>query len=272
MMKLPRILRNNLTGKSFTVQLSLYRDKTFYGIVGITILLAAWQVLSMMFNEMIIASPLATLKALLDLMIQRRTWNYIFITFERLALGLFLGNMVGLGLGLAAGLNSRIRLILEPLRWIVMAVPAIVFAIIAMLWFGMGSSQVIFVITIIITPISYVNVMEGVLALDEKIIEMGRVFKLPSKMFLTEIYLPGIGAPVMSGLTLTVGMGVRVAVLSELIGAHEGIGHGFSRAWTHLDTPEIFAWILMSLALMGILELAILKPIRGRLMRWKGKA
>ena len=262
-------MENNLAKKSFISGLLSPRDKTLYRIIGIVALLAGWQVLSTMFSEVIIASPSTTLRALLDLAAQQRTWKYILITLKRLLIGLFLGSMVGIGLGLTAGLNSRLRLMLEPLRWTAMTVPAVVIAIVAMLWFGMGSSQVIFVVVIIIVPITYINVMEGILAIDKKIIEMGHVFKLPRRMFLTEIYLPGIGASVIAGLTLTVGMGVRVVVLSELMGAHEGIGHGFSRAWTHLDTPELFAWILMSLALMGIMELTILKPIRSHLMRWK---
>lgn len=265
------IPKNNLGRKNFISQLSPYRNKTLYGIIGIIILLVGWQVLSVMFHKMIVASPLTTLKAFLNLAGQRRTWEYILITFERLLLGLFFGSMVGSGLGLVAGLNPGVRLVLEPLRWVATTVPAVVIAIVAMLWFGMGSSQVIFVAIIITAPITYINVSEGVLAIDKKIIEMGSVFNFSRRMFLTQIYLPGIGTSIMAGFTLTVGMGVRVVVLSELMGAHEGIGHGFSRAWTHLDTPELFAWILMSLTLMGILELGILKPIRGRLMRWKRK-
>jgi|LGOV01.1.fsa_nt_gb NitT/TauT family transport system permease protein len=265
------IPKNNLSRKNFISQLSPYRNKTLYGIIGIIILLVGWQVLSVMFHKMIVASPLATLKAFLNLAGQRRTWEYILITFERLLLGLFFGSMVGSGLGLVAGLNPGVRLVLEPLRWVATTVPAVVIAIVAMLWFGMGSSQVIFVAIIITAPITYINVSEGVLAIDKKIIEMGSVFNFSRRMFLTQIYLPGIGASIMAGFTLTVGMGVRVVVLSELMGAHEGIGHGFSRAWTHLDTPELFAWILMSLTLMGILEFGILKPIRSRLMRWKGR-
>jgi NitT/TauT family transport system permease protein len=269
-MKLIRILKNSLNRKNFISHLSPCRNKILYGIIGIIILLMGWQLLSVIFHKMIVASPLTTLKVFLNLAGQRRTWEYILITFERLLLGLFFGSIVGLGLGLVAGLNPKIRLVLEPLRWVAMTVPAVVIAIIAMLWFGMGSSQVIFVAIIITAPITYINVLEGVLAIDEKIIEMGSVFNFSRRMFLTQVYLPGIGGSIMAGFTLTVGMGVRVVVLSELMGAHEGIGHGFSRAWTYLDTPELFAWILMSLVLMGILEFGILKPIRSHLMRWKG--
>ena len=244
-------------------------DRAIYGLAGVAVLLGVWQILSLNFHQIIIASPYATLTALSSLLMEQRTWEYIGITSLRLFTGLFLGSVIGLGLGLIAGMSRKIRLMLEPLRWAAMTVPSIVIAIIAMLWFGMGSIQVIFVVSVIVVPITYVNAMEGRHAIDERLIEMGRTFNLSQKLFLTEIYLPGITASVIAGLTLTAGMGVRVVVLSEFMGAHDGIGYGLSRAWTYLDTPDLFAWILIAFALMGILEFCIMRPLKENLLRWK---
>jgi NitT/TauT family transport system permease protein len=243
--------------------------KCLWGLLGVAILLAGWQILSMMLSEMIIASPLATLSTFVSLLSEKATWLNILITSQRLVIGLLIGSVMGIALGLSAGLNNRVKMVLEPLRWVAMTVPAVVIAIVAMLWFGMGSTQVILVAAIINTPFTYVNIREGLLAIDERIVEMGRSFRLPRRMFFTDIYLPSIGSSLMAALTLTAGMGVRVIVLSELMGAHEGIGHSFSVAWTRLDTPGIFAWILMSLLLLGVLEFGVLSPMKNRIMRWK---
>jgi NitT/TauT family transport system permease protein len=246
-----------------------FKEKCFYGLLGVAILLAGWQILSMLLSEVIIASPLATFSSLFSLMLEKSTWSNILITLERLLAGLLIGSLVGIVLGITAGLNSKVRLMMEPLRWVAMTVPAVVIAIVAMLWFGMGTMPVIFVTAIISMPFTYVNILEGITAIDRTIIEMGRAFRLPRRMFFTEVYLPGIGSSLMAALTLTAGMGVRVAVLSELMGAHDGIGHAFSVAWTHLDTPEIFAWVLMSLILLGILEFGILLPIKNSITKWR---
>ncbi len=247
----------------------LIADKILYRILGIIIFLVSWQALSQIFNAMIVASPLATIQALFTLITETKTWRYIVITLFRLIAGLFLGSIIGLLLGLAAGTNKKIRQVLEPIKWISMTIPAIVISIMAMLWFGMGSEQVIFVVIIIVAPITYVNTMEGRFAIDEKLIEMGRCFNLPLKLFFKEIYLPGITASVIAGFALTAGMGVRVVVLAEFMGAHDGIGYGLSKSYMYLDTPELFAWILISLALLGLLEFGILKPMKTHLMNWK---
>ena len=268
-MEMPLVPMKTTNGTHVPKGWTGFNRSILYGLLGVAIVLVLWQILSMIMNEIIIASPLATLNTFLSLLSEKTTWRHVLITFQRLMAGLLIGSITGSLLGLAAGLNSKVRLMLEPLRWVAMTVPAVVIAILAMLWFGMGSTQVIFVTAIINVPFTYVNVMEGILAIDDKIIEMGRSFKLPGRMFFSEIYLPGIGSSLIAALTLTVGMGVRVAVLSELMGAHDGIGHAFSRAWTHLDTPEIFAWVLMSLLLLAVLEFGILQPVKHHMMRWK---
>ena len=248
------------------------RQRWLYGLLGVVALVALWQVLSVVLGEVIIASPRTTARAFVSLLLQSKTWMHILTTLQRLMVGLLIGSGVGIVLGLAAGLNVRVRLMLEPLRWVVMTVPAVIFALVAMLWFGMGSKPVVFVAAIVTAPYTYVNIMEGLLAIDEKLIEMGQSFRLPRRMMLTEIYLPGIGSSLIAALTLTVGMGIRVIVLAELMSAHDGIGHSFSRAWTHLNTPGIFAWLLMSLLLLSILEFALLRPLKKYLLRWKAES
>jgi NitT/TauT family transport system permease protein len=240
-----------------------------YGVAGIVALLAGWQLLSMVVHEAIVASPLATLVALQRIAWEGALWKELFTTLKRLLAGLSLASVLGLSLGLAAGLKPRIRSFLEPVRWVGMTLPAVIIGVMAMLWFGMGNTQVIFMVFVIIMPIIYVNTLEGILAIDDRIIEMGQVYQFPRKLLLTEVYLPGIGSSVIAGLTLAMGIGIRAVILSELLGAFDGMGHSFSRAWTYLNTPDLFAWILVCLALMGVLEFGILDPIRRRLTRWK---
>jgi NitT/TauT family transport system permease protein len=109
----------------------------------------------------------------------------------------------------------------------------------------------------------------GVLAIDRRLVEMGYVYHFPRRLLLNEVYLPGIASPVMAGLTLATGIGVRAVVLGEVLGAMEGIGHAFSRAMSYLETPELFAWIVVLLVLMAVIEFGALRPFRRRIMRWR---
>ena len=48
-----------------------------------------------------------------------------------------------------------------------------------------------------------------------------------------------------------------------------GIGYAFSRAMSYLETPLLFAWIVVLLLLMAVLEFGVLRPLKRRTMRWR---
>ncbi|MFH1833406.1 MAG: ABC transporter permease subunit [bacterium] len=234
--------------------------------------MVGWQLLSLVVNPAIMASPVDTARALAGLASKGTLWIQLLITVKRLVIGLAIGAAAGLVSGVLGGLDPRLRSFLEPLRWVGMTIPAVIIAVLAMLWFGLGDFSVIFVVAVIVVPTMYVNTMTGVLAIDRRLVEMGNVYRFSRRLLVTEVYLPGIGSPVMAGLTLATGIAVRAVVLAEVLGAMDGIGHAFSRAMSYLETPELFAWIVVLLALMGVLELGVLRPLKKRVMRWRKAA
>ena len=66
-----------------------------------------------------------------------------------------------------------------------MTIPAVIIAVLAMLWFGLGDFTVIFVVALIVMPTMYVNTVAGVLAIDRRLVEMGRVYRFPRGLLLT---------------------------------------------------------------------------------------
>jgi NitT/TauT family transport system permease protein len=245
------------------------RARALWSLGGVALMLLAWQVLAAHTHAALVASPAATWDALRGLVASGELWAELAITLRRLLAALALSSALGFGLGVIAGFSLNARAFLEPVRWVIMTLPTIFIAVMGLLWFGMGSTQVIFLVTVIVTPVIYINTLYGFDTLDRQLIEMARLYRFSRRQMFTEIYLPGIGFSVITGLTLAAGIGVRAVVIAELLGAFDGVGHSFNRAWTFLNTPEMFAWIAASLALMAGLEFALLNPVRRALTRWK---
>ena len=237
--------------------------------LGVVAILIGWQLLSLFMNRAIMASPLDTFRALVDLLGQGSFYVQILITLERLVVGLAIGAVLGLVLGVLAGLGPGLRSFLEPLRWVGMTIPAVIIALLAMLWFGLGNGAVIFIVAVVVVPGIYVNTVAGVLTIDRRLVEMGGVYRLSRRLLLSEVYLPGIASPVAAGLTVAAGVAVRAVVLGEVLAATDGIGYAFSRANSYFETPTLFAWVLVLLALMAILEFGVLRPLKRRGMRWR---
>lgn len=243
-----------------------------YSLAGVVAIVVVWEILSLVVSPIVVASPAATLRTLGQLAGTRVLWVELLTTLKRLVIGLAIGAVLGLGLGVLAGLQSRVRSFLEPLRWVGMTIPAVIIAVLALLWFGLGNGPVIFLVALIVLPQMYVTTLAGVLAIDSRLVEMGAVYHFPRRLLLTEVYLPGIASPVMAGLTLATGVSVRAVILGEVLAAANGVGHSFTRAESFLNTPELFAWVLVLLALMALLEFGLLRPVRRRALRWRRPA
>jgi len=245
------------------------RKRLLFAAGGVVAILVVWQLLSLVVSPVILASPVDTAVALAGLAWGSKLWIELLITLKRLAIGLAIGVAAGWVLGIAAGVEPRVRSFLEPLRWVVMTIPAVIIALLAMLWLGVGDLAVIFVVAVIVFPTMYVNTLSGATSIDRRLTEMGRVYRFPRRLMLTEVYLPGIASPTVAGLTLAAGIGVRAVVLAEVLGALSGVGHAFSRAMSYLETAELFAWIVVLLALLAAIEFGVLRRLRRRVTRWR---
>ena len=246
-----------------------FPTRTRFVLLGIVALVIVWQMGSVWLPSIIVASPVDTVVALWNMVIAGALWKHLGISLVRILLGVLAGCVTGSALGILAGVKKRWEAFLEPIRWVVMTIPSIVILVLVLLLFGMGSVQTIIMTGIITLPFSYVSTLEGMQAIDRRILEMAHVYKIPRPLRLTNIYLPGIGAAVMAGLTLSAGIGVRAAILAEFMGARDGIGHGIFLSWSHLNTPDLYAWILLTFALLAVIEFGALRPLRNILLKWQ---
>ncbi len=216
-----------------------------------------------------VSSPFNTVKAFFILSTSSDFWKTIAVTGWRFIAGFAGGTACGALLGMVCGFNIKLEKAFEPVLWVLMSVPPVVLVMINMILFGMGTLQTVVVSAVLILPIMYTNTLEGIKSIDPSLIEMGIIYRAKRKLMLKEIYIPGISSHVISGLSLSAGLGVRIVVLAEVLGAYSGIGHRFSLARTNLETDELYAWIIVCLAIVGFLEFLLFKPARKHMNRWK---
>ena len=236
-------------------------------LLGLAGLVAAWEMAARFYSGIAIAGPGDTFRALGVLLADGRFLREHFgLTVLRVLSGLGLGLAIGLLLGMAAGIWPVVRRLLSPLRWLLMSLPGVVVVMVAMLWLGMGSAMVLFIVTSMISPVIYVNVVEGLVGVDRGLLEMARVYRFPWGMRLRRIYLMAMAGPLISGGIIALGNAIRIAVLAEALGANQGLGHYLALARSNLDTAGLYALVLLSLGVIGLVELLIMIPLRRKLL------
>jgi len=240
-----------------------------WATAGVLLLLAGWQAAAMYMGPLLMATPAQALRSLWALIHGPGFWPDARVTLARIGIGVGSGCAIGFTLGLLAAHNARLRGLLEPLRWLLMSIPPVIVVVLAMLWFGLGSTMVIFITMLMMAPGMYVNTLKGMQLVDRTLVEMTHVYRFGPWMRLRHLYLPALTAPLTAALLIATAGGVRLVVMAEVLGAESGAGYALANARSTFDSGQLYAWVLLVLLLVAALEFALLQPLQRRLTQWQ---
>ena len=113
-------------------------------------------------------------------------------TLGRIVLGFTLAFAIALVVGLASARNRFARFFFEPALLLGLTVPGLVWALLCVIWFGLGIKTSVVAIALGIAPALAVSIAHGVGAVDPQLIETAHVYRLPLWTRLRYLWLPAI--------------------------------------------------------------------------------
>lgn len=238
-------------------------------IVLLIALLALWQIASLGTSAFIFPSPARVWKAWTGLVSTATFWNDFGITFWRIIIGFAFALVIGTVLGIALGASKLLGEFFEPILTLITTVSSSIWAIFALIWFGLSNWSTIFVVFMTAMPLILTNVWQGTRTVNVEFVELARTFRMSKLQVLTKIYLPTILQPLFAGSRLAFGFGARVSIVAETLGASSGIGYRLRQAADLVQTDQVFAWTLTLVALMIVIEALLLKPLERHLFSWR---
>lgn len=193
----------------------------------------------------------------------------ILASLGRLALGAVVSIVLGVGLGILAGLNRVLGDLLLPLAAFFSAVSGIAWIPLAIMWFGLGAVAVTFVIWNSIFFLVFFNTVLGIRAVP-RIMEHGvRTLGGGSRVLVFQVFLPGALPHIVSGIRSGLGFGWRALIAAELIAATSGLGFLIFDASHYIRTDKILVGIATIGILWVITDNLILVPLERRTVkRW----
>jgi ABC-type nitrate/sulfonate/bicarbonate transport system permease component len=171
-----------------------------------------------------VPTPQSVVRVLLDMTADGRLIDAIAASLGRLLLSAVIGTTLGAAVGLAMATNAAVLRYLEPLVTFFQAIAGIAWIPIAILWFGLGSGPVIFVVTNAVFFIVLYNTLQGVQRIPSRLYDAGRVLGATRWQLLWEVSIPGAMVSVLAGTRSGLAFGWRALIGAELIVASSGIG------------------------------------------------
>ena len=169
--------------------------------------------------------PSRILTTIFELATGGELWRHIGATLLRVATGFTLGSATGIFIGAAAGVSQLMRKLADPLLQALRAIPSIAWVPLFILWFGIfEASKVLLIAVGVFFPV-YLGVTGAILAVDRKIIEIGRIFRLNRLALIRRVLLPSVLPSLVIALRSGLGLGWMFVVAAEFMGASEGLGY-----------------------------------------------
>ncbi len=251
----PHVIRKNLSK----------REQFFSRFVSILLWIALWTIAAKIIDrELFLPGPLLVLSSLRQLSASRIFWLSVLNSMKNILSGFFLALLSGLILSVV---SYRLRIvgafISLPLR-IIRTVPVASFIILALLW--VSSNRLSMLISfLMVVPIVYENILEGLLSIDSSMLEVLYIARTPALRKIKLVYIPSLLPYLSSALSTGIGLAWKSGIAAEVIGiSRNSIGNHLNQAKIYLQTPELFAWtitvIIISLIFEGAVK-AVLKKI-----------
>jgi ABC-type nitrate/sulfonate/bicarbonate transport system permease component len=244
------------------------------------ILIIVWQLVTEAAQDTYFPTPLTIVRKMHELwfsgpassfFLTEEAIDNIFPSLGRLLMGWAIGGAIGIVLGLFLG-RSRTGLdYVNPLINFARALPAPALLPIFLVLFKIGTPvQLATIVFGVIWPV-LLNTIHGAQSVDQVQVDTARAFRTPRLQWIFGVVLPAALPKIFSGLRIALALSLVLMVISELVGATNGIGYQFQVASHSFDLPATWAWIVL-LGILGNLLNWVFLALERRTLSWHHQA
>lgn len=224
--------------------------------VGAALLaLTFWEIAALLIHQRILlVTPVAVARRLCTIWRVEGFARAIWFSFYHIAGGILLGLILGCLLAYLAAKHPVVETLLWPWMATIKSVPVASFVVICLIWLSARNLSV-FISFLIVIPIIYQNVLEGLRAENREMQEVATVFQLPWRKRFRYIELPKLRPFLLSACRVTTGMAWKAGIAAEIIGVPNGsIGKMLYTAKIYLDTDDLLAWTVIIVVISVVAE------------------
>jgi NitT/TauT family transport system permease protein len=220
-------------------------------VLTFVVLIVLWGVLVAVFQvpDYLVPAPQAVLPKLYQA--RQALWQNTLTTLREIVIGFAITVVLSIPLGLMIALSLLARRVAYPVLVFIQLVPKIAVAPLFLVWFGFGiQSKVLLTVLLSFFPLLLASIA-GFQALDTRLLYLTRSMGASAWQTFWHVRFPSALHVIFSGLKTTATIAATAAIVAEFVGSNAGLGYQLLVATGVLDTPLIFA-ILLILTVIGI--------------------
>lgn len=252
--------------------------KMLTGAAAIGVAIALWQVVSDAYDlHLLLPGPLTVATTLFKILtLQTEQWPYggsvytaVGASLLHAAIGFGIATLVAVPLGLLVGrvrwMSESIGLVLRLLY----PIPGIAWIPLAILWFGLSSTTLIFVVGITTFFPLFYNAEAGARYIDRTLVDTARCFGRRGLGLMVEVVIPASLPSLVTGLRLAIGDAWRVIVAAEIIAGQRGIGYILEQSQMYFRAADLMSFMIVISVIGYATQLLIAETLERRtIAKW----
>lgn len=192
-------------------------------------------------------------------------------TLRLLAIAYVIGCLAGIGLGLLMGRFAWVHDLFEPLIEVLRPLPKPALLPPLILFLGLGDAMKLTVVAMgVFFPI-LINTVQGVRGTEPVLLDAARTFGHGRAAQLFKVVLPSALPLVFSGMRVSLGLGLVLVVIAEMLAGTGGVGFLIIDMQRSFRIADMYAWIVILAAIGFCLNLLFLRVER-RAIHWSAAA
>lgn len=233
---------------------------------GAIILLWAGLVALFKVPRYLVPSPGSVLPALVTNW--RDLWTNTQTTLIEIFLGFLITVILAVPMGLFIALSRAARQVAYPVLVFVQLIPKIAVAPLFVVWFGLGmQSKLLLTVLMTFFPL-LLSSIAGFQELDPRLLYLTKTMGATRVQTFLKLRLPSALPIIFSGLKTAATIATTAAIVAEFVGSNSGLGYRLLVGTLYMDTPIIFA-ILLILTVIGFAMNYLIEGLQYLVMPWQ---
>ena len=240
----------------------------YISVITVAAILGMWVLVTAMgwANPLFLPTPLAVYHAFIEVAVNgyqgSTLLEHISVSLYRILVAFFLACLVGIPLGIAMGVSKTTSRIFNPIIEFYRPLPPLGLYTLLVMWLGIGESSKLALLFLSGLPGIIIATIQSVRQINPNHIRVAKSLGATKRQLITQVYLPGAGPTILTGMRISLGFIYTVLVAAEIVAATAGIG------WMIWDAAK---FLLSDIVIMGLIVLGITGMAMDAILKLAGK-
>ena len=232
--------------------------------------IGVWWILYLIYPRLL-PSPMSTVNEAIRLVTDGSFFFHMHQSLRRVLVGATVAMIFSVAVGIYMGTVRMGEHFFQPLVVLGLTIPGLMWALIAVMLFGINEFASYFAVSVTTFPMLVINIWAGVKSLDKELMDMSHVFHFTKSMKITQVILPQLVSNIFAATRYGLGLAWKVVVVVEMFGTSNGVGYQVMKSYQVFNMEGVIAWTLTFVVAMIVIEYGIINLAERRLTAWRPK-